>query len=40
MGKLLQATGSYQAGMLMCTVVPLLAAGSMALLSKSLTRKP
>jgi ACS family tartrate transporter-like MFS transporter len=39
MGKLLQATGSYRAGMLMCTAVPLLAAASMALLSKSLDSK-
>ncbi|HWX90345.1 MAG TPA: hypothetical protein VNY75_08575, partial [Rhizomicrobium sp.] len=39
MGYLLQLTGSYRVGMLMCTAVPLLAALSMALLSKSLTRK-
>jgi ACS family tartrate transporter-like MFS transporter len=39
MGKLLQMTGSYQAGLMMCTAVPLLAAFSMALLSRSLERK-
>jgi MFS transporter, ACS family, tartrate transporter len=40
MGYLLQATGSYKVGMLMCTAVPLVAALSMALLSNSLQRKP
>jgi ACS family tartrate transporter-like MFS transporter len=39
MGWLLQVTGSYQAGLLMCTGVPLMAAISMALLSRSLESK-
>jgi ACS family tartrate transporter-like MFS transporter len=40
MGYLLQLTGSYRVGMLMCTAVPLVAALSMQLLSNSLHRKP
>ena len=39
MGYLLQSTGSYRVGMLMCTAVPLLAAVSMALPSGSLKPK-
>ena len=39
MGYLLQATGSYRMGMLMCTAVPLVAALSMKLLTNSLHRK-
>src|SRR5882724_692468 len=40
MGWLLQITGSYKAGMAMCTAVPLMAALSMQLLSNSIQRKP
>jgi ACS family tartrate transporter-like MFS transporter len=39
MGWLLQTTGNYRAGMLMCAGVPLVAAISMALLAGSLKRK-
>ena len=39
MGWLRQATGDYKAGLWACVVVPLIAALSMALLSKSFTRK-
>jgi len=39
MGWLKQATGDYQTGLWVCVAVPLLAAGSMALLSKSISRK-
>ena len=39
MGWLRQATGDYKAGLWACVAVPVIAALSMALLSKSLTRK-
>ena len=39
MGWLRQATGDYKAGLWACVVVPVIAALSMALLSKSFTRK-
>jgi ACS family tartrate transporter-like MFS transporter len=39
MGHLLQITGNYHAGLLMCAGVPLVAAASMALLSGSIARK-
>jgi len=40
MGWLLQITGSYKMGMLMCTAVPLVAAISMQLLAKSCQSQP
>jgi ACS family tartrate transporter-like MFS transporter len=40
MGWLRQATGDYKAGLWACVAVPVIAAFSMALLSKSFTRKP
>jgi ACS family tartrate transporter-like MFS transporter len=39
MGWLLQVTGNYRTGMLMCTAVPLVAAISMQILSSSVQRK-